>query len=224
MVILHLVNLQEWIHYRHNCPLCQGILSTYLHSTKKQGIKIEDGRLVIKFPMYEENKRAKYNVGYSFDLFKNSFYIDFYDNLDTRSEKEIPLFLMDKFRKFDTNLGYYSFYRRCGTCERYYYTSTDFKLNFKEATLSAEPDVSTEYFGFIQPLKGSNEKSYRIFRLLNFCPQDKCSLTYWLSDGPDGIHPNTMAPNHAEHIYLPLIHFVSLEETLNRLKKLLVFL
>jgi hypothetical protein len=217
------VNLQEWIQYRRTCPLCQGTLSTYLHSTKKQGIRIEDGRLVITFPMHELNKQAKYIVGYSFDLYKNSFLIDFYDKNNTRLEKETPNFLMDKFRKFDTNLGHYSFYRCCTTCRRYHYTSTDFKFNFKTATLSAELDVSTEYFGFVQLLKNSNEKPYRIFRLLNFCPQDKCSLSYWSSDYPEGTNPNFNIPSYAEHIYLPLIRFVSLEETLNRLKKLLVF-
>jgi len=174
--------------------------------------------------MYEANKQAKYIAGYSFDLYKNSFLIDFYDKNNVRLEKETPNFLMDKFRKFDNNLGHYSFYRRCTTCQRYYYTSTDFKFDFRTATLSAELDVATEYFGFIQLLKIESDRPYRIFRLLNFCPQDKCSLTYWSDNHPGGTIPSVAAPISAEHIYLPLIRFVSLEETLARLKKLLVFL
>jgi hypothetical protein len=223
------MNLQDWIQYRRICPLCEGTLSTYLHSTKKQGSKIEGGRLLITFPMYETNKQVKYIVGYFFDLYSSSFFIDFYDKDNIKLEKESPIFLMNKFRKFNTNLGYYAFYRHCDTCQRYYYSSTNFKLDFTSSIL-VSPDkwatqvleVSTEYFGFIQLLKSEKEKPYRIFQLLNFYPQDKCSLTYWSSDDPAVTYQKI--PLYAEHIYLPLIRFVSLEETLNRLKKLLVFL
>jgi hypothetical protein len=223
------MKLQEWLNHHKNCPLCVAPLTTYLHSTKRQAIKWEEGRMVVIFELRSTDKRksSDYKVGYSFHLTENQFCIEFYSKDGIRIEKEVQPHLMDKFKSLDSNLKSYRFYRQCNSCKRYHYSSSAFKLNLKDASLYfKEPFiVSSEYFGLIQAMEQGSKTPFRIYRLLN-CYTEKeigSHLTYWSASSPHGTLSDWTVPNEATFLDLPLIPFVSINETLERIKKLILF-
>jgi hypothetical protein len=224
------MNLKEWLNYRKNCPICQAPLTTYLHSSKKQGIKWEDGRMVIVFPLYslDKKKTSDYKVGYSFHLTENQFCIEFYTKEGLRIEKDTQFHLINRFKSLNENLKNYKFYRQCNGCKRYQYSSDIFKFNFKTFSLDFEENfiVSSEYLGLIQTMKTGSKTPFRIYRLDNFYAKIEMGtcLTYWNSLYPHGILSDCAVPDNARYVILPLIPFISEEDTLNRIKKLLVFL
>lgn len=231
------MNLQEWLNSRKNCPLCEAPLTTYLHSTKKQSIKWESGRMVVVFPLHRKGQIGGYDykVGYSFDLTNNNFSIEFYDKDGLRIEKAIAPHLMDKFKALDKNLKTYRFYRKCNGCQKYHYSSGVFRLDLKTATLRFRDGlfVSSEYFGLIQAMERGSKTPYRIYRVLNiYDPGPDITkqhtnygthLTYWNAATPNGVLSDQTIPNEAAYLNLPLIPFVSSDDTLERIKKLLVF-
>ena len=227
------MNLQEWLNYHKNCPLCAAPLTTYLHSTKRQAIKWEEGRMVVVFDLLSIDRRSssrmrgEYKIGYSFHLTENQFCIEFYNKDGIRIEKEVQPHLMDKFKSLDSNLKIYRFYQQCNSCKRYHYSSGAFKLNLKDATLHFKESfiVSSEYFGLIQAMEQGSKTPFRIYRLLN-CYTEKeigSHLTYWCTSIPHGTLSDWTVPNEATFLDLPLIPFVSEDDTLDRIKKLIVF-
>lgn len=223
------MNLQDWLNYHKNCPLCGAPLVTFLHSAKRQAVKWEEGRMVIVFPMYSTSmkKSSDYKVGYSFDVTSNHFCIEFYTKDGLRIEKEIPFHLRDKFKSYNKNLRSFRFYRRCDSCKRHNYSSTLFKLNFENSSLNCEGEfaVHSEYFGLIQAMEQGSKTPFRIYRLRNIYSKEEggSHLTWWGDTNPDGTYADRTEPNSANHLTLPLIPFVSPEDTLERIKKLLVF-
>ena len=94
-------NVKDWFDYRRNCPLCENVLITYLHSDRRQSIRFEDNRLVVIFPLDAikgKKNQALYKVGYSFSLTDDTFCIEFYDKNNFRIDNEIPNFLPNRFR------------------------------------------------------------------------------------------------------------------------------
>lgn len=228
-----IMNLQEWLNYQKNCRLCQAPLTTYLHSTKMQRIKWEEDRMVVIFDLRSIDRRiatkmnSDYKVGYSFHLTENKFCIEFYTKELIRIDNDTPFFLMDNFKKLNNNLKNYKFYRLCNSCKRYHYSSSTFTPNLKNASLYFKEDfiVSSEYFGLIQAMEQGSKTTFRIYRLLNsFSKKEYVSyLTYWSSDDPHGTLYDWNVPHEVKCLDLPLIPFVSPDDTLDRIKKLIVF-
>jgi hypothetical protein len=185
--------------------------------------------MIVVFPLLSMNKKQckDYNIGYSFGLDDNSFFIEFYSDDKKKFEDHIPIHLIDKFKAFNKSLKGYHFYRPCQSCKSYYYASNEFDLDLKNCNISCEEEfgVAEEYFGFVQTISLDNEKPYRIYKLLNkYLPSENCShLTFLDSMSPYDAHANWTLPLDARSAELSLIPFVNCEETLNRIKNLVVF-
>lgn len=226
------MNLNDWLSYRSNCPLCDCPLTTFLHSKRRQSVKYEEGRLVVIFPrnnLYKKRSHPELNIAYSFDLYTNSFCIEFYDKDNIRLENWFDNSLMERFKILNKNLGKYRFYRQCESCQRFNYSSNDFSLSLETALLSKEITVATEFFQFIQTLDTTKGKlPFRIYRLLNcYGPRQSLKigsyLSYWDDLYPNGNTLIQYPHPKAQNIDLPLIPFVGPEETLARIQKLLIF-
>jgi hypothetical protein len=219
------VNLKDWLNYRKNCPICASPLTTYLHSQKRQSIRYEEGRVIVVFPMNSlgKGKAADHKVGYSFGLEKDDFCTEFYDKNMFRLEGETPLFLIKRFKELQKNLGSMQFYRQCNSCNRYNYSSTYFDICLKQGLIWTGYKIRSEYFGLIQNYGGAQDDKFRIYRLLNYYHDEMTYLSYFITSNVFDAYPNSPPPNQSTHLQLPLIPFVSQEETLARLKKLITF-
>ena len=186
-------NVKDWFDYRRNCPLCENVLITYLHSDRRQSIRFEDNRLVVIFPLDAikgKKNQALYKVGYSFSLTDNTFCIEFYDKNNFRIDNEIPNFLSNRFKGLNTNLGFLKFYKECGGCHRYFYSSNNFVLDLQLNCVEISPLY--EYFGFAENYGGARDDRYRIYRLVNWLQ----SKTSYLSYGVD---------NNISHVQIDIL-------------------
>jgi hypothetical protein len=219
------MNLQQFIDYRKNCPICDQQLKLVFHSKKRQSHRYEDGRLIFLFDLLPlKKKQQHYKVGYSFGLEDNSYYIEFFTKDGKRFDDEAPDFLIERFKELDKNLLAYRFFKYCPNCSCYNYFSNNFLLK-KIYTRSL--DVETEYIGMSQPIVNK----YKIYKLLNNYTDGVSSLIFgrhWAkeiarddSGGTAMIH--SPAGSKLEIMQTAIIKFVSKEETMQRLNKLIVF-
>lgn len=220
-------DVKDWFDYRRNCPLCENVLITYLHSDRRQSIRFENNRLVVIFPLDAikgKKNQALYKVGYSFSLTDDTFCIEFYDKNNFRLINEIPNFLLNRFRELNKNLRLLKFYKECGSCQRYFYSSSSFVLNL--SSNSVEIDLFYEYFGFAENFGGAQDNRYRIYRLINWLQDKSSRLTYGVDNNILHSQPDIHRPillNGYTSLDLPLIKFVSKKDTLKRIKKLITF-
>lgn len=214
------MKLYDLLHYRDMCPICKDApLATFFHSARRQQIKMEEDRLVVIFCLDSlKKKHIDYKVGYSFGLKDDSFRTEFYTKDDKRFENDTPRFLMDRFKTLNNNLKGYRFYRECVICRRYNYTSSRFDINLKGATVQnlyiKQESVSLDY-----EYKGD----LKIFRLDNNLETQHSDLSCWNTTNPLDRGLENSIPHEAMFMHLPLIPFVSKEETTERLKNLLTF-
>jgi len=219
------MNLKEFIDYRKNCPLCDTQLKLALHSKKQQSHRYEDNRLLFLFNLNALNKKQKhYKVGYSFGLEDGSYYIEFYTYKEKRFDGETPDFLRERFKELDKNLLAYRFLKYCSRCSCYNYSSNNFLL---KNTSIGSLNIEMEYVGMIQPVGNK----YKIYKLLNNYTDGVSSLIYgrhWSeaiarddSGGTAMIH--SPAGYKLEMMQTSIIKFISKEETMRRLNKLIIF-
>jgi hypothetical protein len=217
------MNLREFLAFRSHCPLCNSELRTFFHSTRRQKSQLIDGRLIFFFDLSSLNKMySNYKVAFSFSLDDDSWLIDFVmltSSKDNKTLTQIPEWLITGFKVFDENLKKYVFQRRCNNikCQRYNYTSNEFKLPFKQSKM-IDLQICQEYFGLVRQFKDE----YKIYKLLNrydigesilsFC-KDKANV--WARDD----HSYSML----QAIKLPLIKFSSIEETIDKLETVILF-
>lgn len=214
------MNLGEFIKFREVCPLCNSNLTTKLtgSSGRKQTSKLEDGRFVSVFTMKPmRNSQPDYKVGYSFGLEDNSLCVEFYT--EWNHYKQVPMHLIKKFKEFHQNaiVGSYIFLRECHSCSRYKNSSSPFLLeNILPPTLR---DLSfSEIFMFVLPAQ-DNQK---VIFLSNH--DDSSDLFWWRVDNEEIVRVGKTIPtNHGEIYDLPLIPFLSREETAERLNNLIIF-
>jgi hypothetical protein len=222
------MNLRDFLNYRTSCPLCKGGLTTILHSHKRQSIRLEDNRLLIIYALDGlKRNQANYKVGYSFGMYDNSWYAEFYNKDGKRFENDAPDFLRVRFKELDKNLGSeYKFCRYCD-CRRYNYISNIFKLDYKLANIG-DLSIHKEYFGMAQKLLDGN---YKIYKLLNNYLESKSYLVFGqdLSDISAGydwtMDPrfSSLSKHNLDQIQTSLIKFTNKEEIVDRLSKLIVF-
>jgi len=207
------MNLQSFLNYRNICPLCSSKLLLCLHSKKKQKHEIDKDRFIVKFEMGSITKYTpKYTVGYSFGLYDNSILIEFYNKHGIKLEN-VTLFLIHKFKEFHYNLGVYTFYKYCDKCTNYSYSSNPFTLN-----QSVQKDIFLwkEFFSFFDNYKDT----YKHYKLNNDYQNNTSCLGCF---DCDFIGDTKYKSSDSDIIQLNLIKFVSKEETLARIKKLILF-
>jgi len=215
------MNLQEFLDYRECCPICSNKLVTAFHSQKRQVIKFEDGRLVVVFRLDGLKKhQIDYKVGYSFCLTDNTWYAEFYNQDDKRFEVDSPGFLRERFKELDKNLGGYKFYRHCGWCRRYNYSTNTFNLNFKTGGID-KLCMCMEYIGMSAPI----DKGFKIYRMLNDYMSNKTTLLFGKqSDEEAAKYDASVGPKFLDLLETnSIIKFSSPQETADRIDKLIVF-
>jgi len=225
MVILLEMNLQQFLQYKNNCPLCGYTLTTSFHSQKRQKIKFENNRFLVIFTMDALNKKNKsYQVGYSIGLDDNSFFMEFYSRDGEHFDKQIPISVLDRFKSFNSNLTNYKIYRHCTECENYNYSSNYFTLNFITCNIG-DLSVISEVFGLIQEYYDN----WKLYKLVNYYDTNKSILNYDRISKYEFLHQlmdkrlNLNRFNFANVIETNLIKFSSKDEIMERLGKLLIF-
>jgi hypothetical protein len=213
------MNLGEFISHRSHCPLCGTALVTGFHSRRKQSISYEDNRVSVSFELDGLNQFQKdYKVAYSFGMNDPSFQIEFYEKgKEDAYHKVAPTFLMDRFKELHKNLKFFKFYRGCPTCSEYAYGSKQFNINLFAG--SFEPlEIWVEQFGLSHPI----DDYYRCYILTNYLIENRSELIIYKSEGP---HHNLdwSHPSQNTTLQLALVPFISKEETVDRLNKLVVF-
>lgn len=217
------MNLQEFIDERTHCPICNTALITQFISSRKQKIKLENDRLVVVFVMKSMSvNQPDYEVGYAFNTKDNTFHIEFYSEWD--HYKHVPMHMIDKFKEFHKNLGPGRFYRKCVFCSRYAKSTVPFTLDFKtqkiDTGLWETMICGTESFGLAIPA----EKGFKIMMLNNYYfGEERSQLIWFRADSENAAHVDWTAPVGSSAKKLPLIPFVSKEETTKRINNLLTF-
>jgi hypothetical protein len=217
------MNLQEFIKFRDKCPICHGSLITEFHSNRKQAIRYEDNRVTFTLTLDSVLKRSKpYKASYSFGLADNSVRIEFYTKEGKHFYTESPKFLRDRFLELHNNLRRvnFRFIRECVNreCMRYIYYSNLFDMDLRRASFQSL-DVRTETMALSHPL----QVGFRNYLLSNNLVQKKTNLLFWKSPSDVANISNIIPPNNSTNLQLPLIPFVSVEETTKRLNNLIVF-
>ena len=204
------MNLQDFLSYRDICPLCSAPLSFAFHSKKKQKHRLINNNLLIKFYMGSIKRNYRqYQIGYFINQEDNSFSIEFYDKKDNQLE-QIPITLLQQFSKFNQNLGKYKMYRYCNVCNDYDYESNHFQIDLQNGNLG-DLSVRLECFSIVKDTK-------IVYGLINNYETNKSILTV-------GRHFKN-EDDYSDMFYVTetkLIKFVSKEETMNRLSKLILF-
>lgn len=204
------VNLQEFINYRKTCPVCGSNLSLHFHSLRKQKIRYENDRVIAIFEIdsfqYTSEKRTEYQAIYSLSLFDNTFYIDFKLPHDKYIDS-IPISIINKFKKFNNNLRDYKFIKKCNGLCGYGYCSDNINLNLKTQLFNV--NLNTEDFDLTHT---KDNKTTRLKLINNY------------SVNVSAIYYGEKQFNNIDVLITKLIPFVSVEETTNRLEKLLIFI
>jgi len=222
------MNLQEFIEQRTHCPICNTALITQFLSNRKQKIKIENDRLVVIFVMKAlRTNQQDYEVGYAFNPLNNTFCVEFYSEWDHNGH--VPMHMIEKFNDFHTNLqtsasGVCKFYRKCTFCNRYSRASTPFKLDLKNGKLDTGLfdglQIAYESFGLTLPV----DDGFKVMFLSNFyAPVEQSELMWFRAPDESSARVDYMIPAKHSKVIVPLIPFISKEDTTKRVNNLLTF-
>lgn len=219
------MNLQEFIDYRKICPICTGNLLTGFHSSRKQVIKYEDNRVTFTFDLKAIKPWQKsYRASYSFGLLDNSFLVEFYTKEGELYYKETPQFLRDRFMELHKNLDKmkFKFYRECVNprCAKYGYTTKYFKFNLNKASFE---DLGIWSENVVLTYSLPEQEDYRIYRMHNILTDRKTTLNIWKYYSDEVSIFSNIPGEGATTLELPLIPFISKDETMKRLNNLIPF-
>lgn len=216
------MNLQEFIDHRSHCPMCGTALITRFISDRKQKNRlIEDSFVAVLVMRGMRSCEPDYEVGYHFGLKDNSLSIEFYNEWDMSNNAS--MYMVKIFKDFHKNVSNtkFKFIRTCGYCFKYELVSKPINIDLKSSTYSTV-EKSTESFVFMLPL--DDDKRY--IRLDNHFEWNKSDLWWWRNDfRKDMDYRLSWALKHncSHRLDLPLIPFVSKEETGRRLNNLITF-
>lgn len=219
------MNLQEFIKFRDECPMCRRNLITKFHSNRKQAIRYEDNRAVFTLSLDSTNRKGKhYKASYSFGMTDNSIRIEFYTKDGDRFHEEAPQFLRKRFLELHNNLHKvnFRFIRECvnSSCMRYAYCSDFFDIDLRQA--SFQPlIVKIESVALVHTLPNSDE--YRHYRMINKLVDKQTNLFFWKNNSRANSLYDPIPGSTSTNLELPLIPFVSVENTTKRLNNLIVF-
>lgn len=212
------MNLQEFIDLRSQCPMCGSALITKFISDRKQKHRFIDNKYAAILVMRGMRScEPDYEVGYHFGLEDNSLSIEFYNEWNMSASAS--MYMIKIFKEFHKNLANtkFKFLRTCGFCFKYELISQPISIDLKRANYSSVIP-STESFVFTLP--GGEDRRY--IRLDNHLEWNKSDLWWWRSD-MDYRLDWSLKTNCSHRFDLPLIPFVSNEETGRRLSNLITF-
>lgn len=230
------MKLSEYINYRKECPFCGNSLATYFKAKRKQNIYHMDGRLMAVLEMNGLSKGEKdYKVGYSFGLDDNSVQIEFLGDSDNMMYESVPVRLIEKFREFHKNSGGLGswFTRNCThpDCKRYFNGTKPFRFGPKLSDYS-EIELGFEDFFLTIPIEDGMckvvilaNKSFSIdesLMRLTDATGFHSEVTFWRGPASTARYDQPMGSGRTT-INVPLIPFVSVEETTQRVNTLLTF-
>jgi hypothetical protein len=196
------MNLREFIAYNSNCPICSSKVTFSLHSKRRQSIRYEEDRLIVLFPLESLKKnQADFKVGYSFGLDNNSIRIEFYSYDEIRMDDRTPMFLIDRFRELNKNLGFYSWVKSC-PCDRYGCVTQTFSLD--EIHSIPPLTISNEYWTFSYNVK--------FIDMINIHNSNRTAIVCRKNNEDIG-----------SSFEIPKIPFISVQETSARLQNLIPF-
>ena len=143
------------------------------HSKKKQKHSIVNDRLLIQMDLKSLKKGQKdYKAGFSIDYDTNNFCIELFDKTGSQwYENESPLFLLNRFKELDKNMGNYKIIRHCRSCQKYCYDSNFFDLDYKTANLG-KLSIRGEYGCFFKPY----EDGYKAYKLYSFYDKEESTF------------------------------------------------
>lgn len=211
------MNLREFIGTRQCCPMCNSNLTVNFISGRAQKATLSDNELSVRLTMKSlKGHVPDYQVSYNFDLDNNSFYVNFHTEWD--HTLQVPMHLIEKFREFHKNLKNYKFILNCEECERYALHSELLVMNMSNAQTSTI-EIETENFTWAVPA----QDDCKIIGMFNNSKLSRTELVCWRGNTEEDARLHwLMWTGRPVHI-LPPIPFVSKEETLKRLDKLLTF-
>lgn len=212
------MNLQEFIDLRSHCPMCGTALITKFISDRKQKNRLIDNKYAAILTMRGMRScEPDYEVGYHFGLADNSLGIEFYNEWDMSGSA--TMYMIKIFKDFHKNLSKttFRFIRTCGFCFKYELISKPIWIDLKDAKYSSI-DLSTESFIFTLPTSEDN----RYIRLDNHIEWQTSDLWWW-RDNMDYRMDWPLKRNCSHRLELPLIPFVSKEDTGRRLSNLITF-
>ena len=225
------MNLQEFINYKTICPICQvpDRLRMKFHSDRTQHYTCNDDEFIVKMVLKNitgKNPRTGntghiYKAGYHFNLHQPQFSVEFYDAYDTHFADKNSLVVQKSFLELHGNLQIrkYSFYKIC-KCLQYEYHSQPFSLDLKKCTY---PDLQivSEIFYLEQPI----DVGYRVFKLKNILSENVSFLNIRkVSHIKDAVWTLPTDVASGKIYSLPIIDFVSKQQTTQRINDLLIYL
>jgi len=182
--------------------------------------------MIMIFPLspLDKRKSKEYKVGYSFDLNKNDFYIEFYTKELVRIYDSISMYLMSSFKSLHDNLHEFCFFKECDNCSRYTYSSNKFNLDLKSCSMSSDRElfILHEYFGLVELNDKDMDRELRIYKLHNYYDENRSRLSCFDSDYEIDANYSIYA-SYEKWMDLPTIQFTDYKKMLDRLNKLMVF-
>jgi hypothetical protein len=222
------MKIREFLSYKNNCPVCSSNnFKILLQSTRKQEVKIENDRLVVRFDLLPLTKdEVAYAITYYFGLDDNSFFIDFHNKSSYKSKEYVPLDTIRRFRTLDTNLRRYVIIKLCKNCHKYYYVSETFRMDYKNCSIG-ELIVNEECFRLDCKLPSGR---FRSFTVSNSLTKNTTTVEYSQTDD----EPNPTPPlspyrhqsfhgNKRKELTFDLIELSDPEGFIERLNNLIVF-
>lgn len=214
------MNLQEFINQREKCPFCDTALITRFISDRKQKTRLENDKFVAVLVMRGMRScEPDYEVGYSFGLIDNSVTIEFYNEWDMQNH--VTNYMIKIFKEFHKNMAKtkFRFIRTCGLCFKYEMASELIDIDLKECLYSSV-EICDESFVFTNV----TEDGYKFVLLDNHLgdPDPTSELCWWRSSSDCRIE-QPIPQNSSVRSGLPLIPFISRDETYKRLNNLITF-
>jgi hypothetical protein len=216
------MNLKDFLNHKDNCPICGKQLKLMFHSDRRQKINYIDDRVAITFSMgspLSKNEKV-YDIIFFIDPISGSFFIDFF-SVNGKKFENVPIPLIRKFLTFNKNLGAYAFYKYCAD-ECYTYSSDYFDLDLKKSKI---PDLTIQKEFFV--LSREILDGYRTFKLVNNYHSNKSILSIHKMIKDLSVTNDNVVEYYdefkSEVLITNLIKFISKEDTIERLNKLLVF-
>lgn len=217
------MNLTQFFSQRSKCPFCEKQLVYTVLPNRRQCMKYEGDRCVVLIDMNGLHKNdTDYKVGLSFGMEDNSFQVEFYAKDGTAKYCDaVPAHLIEKFHKLNRALNYEcAFVRKCETCYRYYSCSNILEFNFKSQKLDGEIELNYEFFSFVKSTEDPDVA--KIICLVNQYDKSNSLISYHCGSTSTAVY-NNIYPDNSQTISLPLIPFVSVEETSQRISNLITF-
>lgn len=221
-------NLQNFLDYKQECPHCLNSLNFFFISKAHDKIRTIDDGIQVEleinsFPSSKNKKR--FRTHYNLDYTTNEFSVDFIESGDTPTNvkylQHIPKSRLDDCKSFTKN-KMVVFYKSCGVCQRYNYSSGSIDFNYK--TSKMEPFYVKREFINLSKKHGLDLRKYE---LTNDYADKKSTLLYNRftnsTDLKSAMAASMSGKKDMKILEMPLIKMTEPTELMERLDTLIVF-